>query len=90
MPGRPPQETATIDGRPDADEVLDGGSRACGELLIALKLTLDRMGVGQVLELICHDPGAKEDLPVWCRMTRHRLLWSDGETYYIRRREDRP
>lgn len=72
---------------PDADQILDGGSRSCGELLIALKMTLDGMGAGEVLKLICHDPGAKEDLPVWCRMTRHTLLWSDRETYYIRRRE---
>lgn len=72
---------------PDADEVLDGGARACGELLIAIKTTLDGMRPSEVLKLLCHDPGAKVDLPIWCGMTRHTLLWSHDGTYYIRRRE---
>lgn len=72
---------------PEADRVLDGGSRACGELLIEIKNTLDGMSAGQVLKLVSHDPGAKADLPVWCQMTRHALLWSDDGSYYIRRRE---
>lgn len=71
---------------PAADTVLDGGTRACGELLIELKTTLDRLTAGRVLKLISRDPGARTDLPVWCAMTRHRLLWSDDETYYIERR----
>lgn len=74
-------------GPPTADQVLDGGSRACGELLITIKSTLDSMHPGEVLKLVSHDPGAKVDLPVWCQMTRHTLLWSDDATYYIRRRE---
>lgn len=79
---------AVINELPEANEVLDGGERSCGELLIALKFTLDEMRGGQVLKLICRDPGAKEDLPVWCRMTRHRLLWGDGQTFFIQRREE--
>lgn len=71
---------------PAADAVLDGGSRACGELLLDLKMTLDRLAAGRVLKLISRDPGARTDLPVWCQMTRHHLVWSDDETYYIRRR----
>jgi tRNA 2-thiouridine synthesizing protein A len=74
-------------GPPAADHMLDGGSRACGELLIAIKTTLDGMRAGEVLKLMCHDPGAQVDLPVWCRMTRHTLLWNDETTYYIRRRD---
>ena len=79
-------EGTTRDAPPEADTVLDGGSRACGELLIDLKIALDRLAGGRVLKLISRDPGARVDLPVWCEMTRHRLLWCDDETYYIRRR----
>jgi len=71
----------------EVDRVLDGGSRACGELLLELKTTLDSMRAGEVLQLISHDPGARTDLPIWCRMTRHTLLWNDDTNYYIRRRE---
>lgn len=71
---------------PEADHVLDGGHRACGELLIELKMTLDALAEGRVLKLVSQDPGARVDLPVWCQMTRHTLLWSDNDTYYIRRR----
>lgn len=74
------------DGPPAADTVLDGGSRSCGELLIALKMTLDGLEEGRVLKLVCQDPGARVDLPIWCEMTRHTLLWNDEGTYYIRRR----
>jgi tRNA 2-thiouridine synthesizing protein A len=74
-------------GEPRADRVLDGGARACGELLIALKVELDGMRPGEVLQLISHDPGARVDLPIWCRMTRHRLIWNDDSTYYIARRD---
>lgn len=73
-------------GPPAADAVLDGGARACGELLIALKTTLDALQEGRVLKLVCQDPGARVDLPIWCEMTRHTLLWCDETTYYIRRR----
>jgi tRNA 2-thiouridine synthesizing protein A len=74
-------------GAPPADRVLDGGARACGELLITLKVELDGMRPGEVLKLISHDPGARVDLPIWCRMTRHRLLWNHDTTYYIARRD---
>lgn len=71
---------------PVADRVLDGGARACGELLIALRGALEAMRPGEVLKLMTRDPGARVDLPVWCQMTRHTLLWSDDDTYYVRRR----
>jgi len=72
---------------PAADQVLDGGARACGELLIALKGALERMRPGEVLKLVSNDPGARVDLPIWCRMTRHTLLWSDGGSYYFKKRD---
>jgi tRNA 2-thiouridine synthesizing protein A len=73
---------------PEAQATLDGGDRRCGELILALKRTIERLAAGQVLKLICRDPGAREDLPAWCRMTGHRLLWGDGHTFYIARKED--
>ncbi len=72
---------------PEPADVFDGGDRSCGELILAMKRAIDRLRAGEVLKLICRDPGAKEDLPAWCRITGHRLLWGDGRTFYIQRRE---
>ena len=68
--------------------VLDGGERRCGELLIALKLEMDRLRSGEILKLVSHDPAAPEEIPAWCRMTGHRLVGADGSsTFYIARKE---
>lgn len=72
---------------PEAHWVLDGGDQACGELILTLKRAVDRLGAGQILKLLCRDPGAPADLPAWCRLTGHRLVWADGQTFYIQRKE---
>lgn len=76
-----------VDVLPEPHDVLDAGERACGELVLVLKRAVDRLRDGEILKLICRDPGAKEDLPAWCRITGHRLLWSNGSTFYIQRKE---
>lgn len=73
---------------PEPHAVLDGGDRRCGELIVTIKRALDALRPGQVLKLLSPDPGAREDLPAFCRITRHRLLRAEGGTYYIQRRED--
>jgi tRNA 2-thiouridine synthesizing protein A len=37
---------------------------------------------GDVLEVVCTDPGARSDIPTWCRINGHRMLdivEADGE-----------
>jgi len=58
----------------------------CGELVLELKLRLDRMQPGAALRLIAHDPGVPEDLPAWCRMTGHKLLRAAPPEFLIERR----
>ena len=29
---------------------------------------------GDVLEVLCTDPGARSDIPSWCRINGHRML----------------
>lgn len=72
---------------PEAHAVLDGGDQACGELILTLKRTVESLGTGEILKLLTRDPGAPADLPAWCRLTGHHLLWAGAETYYIQRRE---
>jgi TusA-related sulfurtransferase len=46
------------------------------------------MSPGQVLWLTALDSGAKEDIPAWCVMTRHRLVATKHPDYWIERRQD--
>jgi tRNA 2-thiouridine synthesizing protein A len=41
-----------------------------------------QLQVGDVLEVICTDPGVMQDIPAWCRINGHQLLTAeqvDGE-----------
>ena len=73
--------------RPEPAGGLDGGDQSCGELILTLKGAVERLRVGEVLKLTSRDPGAREDVPAWCRITGHTLLWGDGHTFYIERKE---
>jgi tRNA 2-thiouridine synthesizing protein A len=70
-----------------ADEIWDAGDLGCGELVLELKLRLDRLPPGHVLKLVALDPGAPADLPAWCRMTGHTLVSGAPPVYLIRRKE---
>ena len=39
----------------------------------ALSRAIDSVAVGAVVELTATDPTARMDVPVWCRLQRHRL-----------------
>lgn len=67
------------------DEVWDAGDMGCGELVMALRLRLRDMP-GRVLKLVATDAGAPEDIPAWCRMTRHELVHAEGPAFWIRAR----
>jgi len=60
--------------RPVADERLDAGEAACGELLVLVFKAMKRLDGGQVLEVVGYDRGALQDIPAWCRLTRNPLL----------------
>lgn len=66
----------------------DAGAMGCGELVIELKMKMKQYQSGQVLKLTAVDPGAKEDIPAWCRMTGHALVSAEHPVYYILRRQE--
>lgn len=55
-------------------EVIDGGDRACGELLMMLAAHARGLAPGTRLRLIATDPAAAMDLPAWCHLTGHDYL----------------
>ncbi|HEX9887956.1 MAG TPA: sulfurtransferase TusA family protein [Nitriliruptorales bacterium] len=56
------------DGSPT--RTLDTLGAACPVPIIELARAVDELEVGDVVEVLSDDPGAKVDVPVWCRMQR--------------------
>jgi TusA-related sulfurtransferase len=81
----------TRDGQEIAvSAVCDGGDQGCGGGLLLLMLqAMKRLNPGAVLEVRSTDPGVREDLPAWCRMTGNELLaGQEGELhnrYFLRK-----
>jgi tRNA 2-thiouridine synthesizing protein A len=69
-------------------ETWDAGEMGCGELLVELAGRMRKLASGQVFELRALDPGALEDIPAWCTLTRHSLVSAQHPIYRIQRRED--
>lgn len=68
----------------------DGGDQGCGGgLLILMLQAMKRLESGAVLEVRSTDPGVREDLPAWCRMTGNTLLAGPegglGNRYFVRK-----
>jgi tRNA 2-thiouridine synthesizing protein A len=81
-------ETVEKAAEPSASETWDAGDMACGDLVLELRLRLRGMKPRQVLRVTATDPGAREDIPAWCRLTGHTLLNAEHPQYWIERRED--
>jgi tRNA 2-thiouridine synthesizing protein A len=65
----------------------DAGDLGCGELVLALCGRMRALAPGQVLKLVALDPGARADIPAWCRLTDHELVAEQHPVYLIRRKE---
>ncbi|MCC7479562.1 sulfurtransferase TusA family protein [bacterium] len=62
----------------------------CGSLMIALRRAILPLAPGTVMKVRALDPGAPEDIPAWCRLTGHTLLFGPDPQrpgcYLIRRK----
>jgi len=75
---------------PPVAAVVDCLGVACPIPVVRLARAVGDAEVGQVVELLADDPGAKVDIPVWCRMKDHELLGRDdrprgGWAFRVRR-----
>ena len=52
-----------------------------------LRFRMAPLAAGDVMLVTALDSGAIEDLPAWCRLTRHRLINAEHPRYWIARRE---
>ena len=72
------------------DATLDAKGLMCPMPIVKLAKKIKEIQVGQVLEVIADDPGAKEDIPAWSQRTNNELLETKQEGsvfyFYIRRK----
>jgi tRNA 2-thiouridine synthesizing protein A len=59
---------------PEPVEEVDARGLSCPMPVIELARAIERIEVGATVALLATDPAARVDVPVWCRMKRHRLL----------------
>ena len=70
--------TTRVD-RPDAADTLDTSGLLCPLPVYQAALALGKLEVGEVLELICTDPGSLRDIPAMARQ-RGDVLVATEET----------
>ena len=56
------------------DKTLDARGLCCPMPSVKTALELERMGPGEVLEVLTDDPVSKKDLPVWAESTGNEVL----------------
>jgi tRNA 2-thiouridine synthesizing protein A len=67
------------DAEVPVDEVVDASGLACPMPVIELAKAVERVPAGGRVLLLATDPAARVDVPVWCRMQRHRLREHDQD-----------
>ena len=56
------------------DDVLDARGMACPQPILKLAEAMKELKGGQLLKVLADDPGAEEDIPVWCRRTGNQMI----------------
>lgn len=71
--------------------VLDTSGLLCPLPVYKASLILKQLDPGEVLELICTDPGSLEDIPALARQTGHELIkteqTADTQRFWIQKGE---
>lgn len=77
----------TQEQKPQANDTLDTSGLLCPLPVYKAAIALGRLRPGQVLQLICTDPGSLEDIPAMARQRGDVLLASDdqgeNQTFWI-------
>lgn len=53
---------------------LDAKRMLCPMPVIRTQDKIKTLSTGDVLEVVCTDPGALNDVPAWCRINGHKVL----------------
>lgn len=69
-----------------SEYTLDAKRLLCPMPVIRTQDKIKTLTVGDVLEVVCTDPGALNDVPAWCRINGHKVLETktvDDEVFII-------
>ena len=74
-----------MSNKPKADRTLDCIGLYCPEPVFRTRQELDKLTIGQVLELIADDPASEADIPSLVKRTGHQLLevWKEGNQIHF-------
>lgn len=56
------------------NEVLNAKRLLCPLPVIRTQDKVKTMATGDVLQVVCSDPGVMHDIPAWCRINGHKVL----------------
>lgn len=62
----------------DIAEKLDARGLNCPLPVLKTRKAINRLGTGEVLEVLSSDPGSVSDMASFCEQTGNRLVSSDG------------
>ena len=71
----------------DVADEWDAGDMGCGEVIILLRMRMQKLGPGAVFKLTARDLGAPEAITAWCRVTGRRLLRAAHPHYWIEQKQ---
>ncbi len=64
---------------------LDARRLLCPMPVIRVQSAVAKLAAGEILQVVCSDPGALHDVPAWCRVHGHRVLRAEqcGDEVHI-------
>jgi len=63
---------------------LDARQLLCPLPVIRTQNRIAKLEAGDILEVLCTDPGAMIDIPAWCRIHGHRVMSSEKDGVAIK------
>lgn len=66
------------------DRTLDAIGFFCPEPVLKTRKEIEKMIVGQVLEVMADDPGSAEDIPKWANRAGQQFLKMSRENHHFR------
>ena len=63
--------------------ILDARRLLCPMPVIRTQERVRELSPGDILEVVCTDPGAANDIPIWCRINGHQVISVDQEEWEL-------
>ena len=74
-----PKPEQSADSHVCARHTLDARRLLCPMPVIRLQDFVAAVPAGDLVEVLCTDPGTRSDIPAWCRINGHRLVSIDEQ-----------